>query len=83
MASNSSGRSEIKLKQEQLFKLILGLMITVTLSRFEAGGAVSGMTAGFLMGLVWIYLAVVFLPIWVPYGAIKGAHKLSHSLGIL
>lgn len=36
-----------------------------------------------LLWIIWIYLAVVFSPVWLPYKFASSAYRLSRSLGVL
>lgn len=61
----------------------MGSMMTI--STRVAGGMIfsRAVVVSALLGLVWFYLALVLSPVWVPYKAVKGAGRLSHSLGLL
>lgn len=36
-----------------------------------------------LLGIIWVYLAVVFSPVWLPYKFAVSAYRFSRNLGFL
>ncbi|KKT77338.1 MAG: hypothetical protein UW86_C0009G0006 [Microgenomates group bacterium GW2011_GWA1_Microgenomates_45_10] len=51
-------------------------------NKFSRQLVVRTAAVSFLLGVIWVYLAVVFSPIWVPYKFAVSANRLSHNLGI-
>ena len=73
----SSDKSEMRLKRVGRGCIKLGLMK-------DAGAGEGGrsLIISVLLGFIWFYLAVVFLPVWFSYKTLVSVGRIGRSVGV-